>query len=309
MRLFKVLILVLMLSSTVAPAMAADPIKAGEEMISGGIKAFFMDGADSLFTVAPSNSIDVETPDAYSMAVDGVNQKYGANVGSVYTVTAYKHDPYDSSVVQEMRKRTALIGVFIFILYVFYGAACVNLSGGGMGFIDRAQYVVSQTPLGEYKNTLIRTFVAIFLTHYLFKFIILFNSAVTTQTMLSVMDSIQFTQDHWVMYLMMSICYAAESIFFAMRMLLMDLLAGSDILIGALFAFSFSRSMALESIKYFGRITLLQFIIVLLTAFGIAIINETPQWLQYSEYAALTLVLFVISAVIMMGFFEDVQNC
>ena len=302
MRLLKVLVLVLMLPSLIVPAMAADPIKAGEEMISGGIKTFFMDGADSLFTVAPSNSTDVGTPDAYSTAVDGINQKYGANVGSVYTVAAYKHDPYASNVVQEMRKRTALIGVFIFILYIFYGAACVNLSCGGMGFIDRVQYVVSETPLGEYKNTLIRTFAAIFFTHYIFRFIILFNSAVINQVMYSALDSIQFMQDHWVMYLMMSICYAAESIFFAMRMLLMDLLAGSDILIGALFAFTFSRSMALESVKYFSRITLLQFIIVLLTAFGIAIINETPQWLQYSEYAALTLVLFVISAVIMMGF-------
>jgi len=152
MRLLKVLILVLMLSSMVVPVMAADPIKAGEEMISGGIKIFFMDGADSLFTVAPSNSTDVETPDAYSMAVDGVNQKYGANVGSVYMVAAYEHDPYDSSVVQEMRKRTAIIGVFIFILYIFYGAACVNLSCGGMGFIDRVQYIVSDTPMQYFTN-------------------------------------------------------------------------------------------------------------------------------------------------------------
>ena len=311
MRLLKVLILVLMLSSTVAPVMAADPIKAGEEMISGSIKAFFMDGADSLFTVAPSNSTDVETPDAYSMAVDGVNQKYGANVGSVYTVAAYEHDPYDSSVVQEMRKRTAIIGVFIFILYIFYGAACVNLSCDGMGFIDRVQYIVSDTPMGEYKNTLIRTFAAIFFTHYIFKFIILFNQAVTNQAMYSALDSIQFTQDHWVMYCMMSVCYAAESIFFAMRMLFMDLLAGSDILIGALFAFSFSRSMALENIKYFGRITLLQFTLVLLTAFGIAIINETPQWLQIPGYTALTIVIFVISGIIMMGFskmFKTAKN-
>src|SRR5664280_462404 len=104
------------------------------------------------------------------------------------------------------------------------------------------------------------------------------------------------------MYCVMSVCYVAESIFFAMRMLFMDLIAGSDILIGALFAFTFSRSMALESIKYFGRITLLQFIVVLFTAFGIAIINETPQWLHYSEYAALMVILFVISVVIMMGF-------
>ncbi len=302
MRLFKVIILFLMLSSSVVPVMAADPIKAGEEMISGGIKAFFMDGADSLFTVAPSNSTDAETPDAYSTAVDGINQKYGANVGSVYTVAAYKHDPYTSNVVQEMRKRTAIIGVFIFILYIFYGAACVNLSCSGMGVIDRIQYVVSQTPLGEYKNTLIRTFAAIFLTHYIFKFIILFNQTVTNQAMYATLDSIQLTQDHWVMYCMMSVCYAAESIFFAMRILFMDLLAGSDILIGALFAFSFSRSMALESIKYFGRITLLQFTIVLLSAFGIAIINETPQLLQIPAYAALTIVLFVISGVIMMGF-------
>ena len=99
MRLLKVIILVLMLSSTVTPVMAADQVSAMEGIISGGLKSFFMDGADSLFTVASPNSTDAGTPDAYSVAVDGVNQKYGANVGSVYTVAAYKHDPYDSSVV------------------------------------------------------------------------------------------------------------------------------------------------------------------------------------------------------------------
>ena len=47
------------------------------------------------------------------------------------------------------------------------GIARVIRDGGG-GVFERAQYILTQTPFSEYKNTLIRTFGAIFLTHYLY---------------------------------------------------------------------------------------------------------------------------------------------
>jgi hypothetical protein len=292
MKLVKVFVLVLMLSSFAMPAMAADPIKAMEGTITGGLKGLFVDAADSIFNYGMNTTNETEA----------VKDKYGYSIGAVHKIASYKHDPYESKTVQEMRKRTAIIGVFLFIIYVFYGAACVNLSCGGAGWIERAQYVISETPFSEYKNTLLKTFGAILFTHYLFKFIILFNEAVTNQVMYDVSNSIRIVEDQWTMYFMMAFCYGGELIFYAMRILLMDLLAGSDILIGALFAFSFTRGFSIESIKYFGRITLLQFIIVLITAFGIAIIGESNSWLVMPEYLALMLVLFVISGLIMFGF-------
>lgn len=291
MKLFQVLCLLLMLSSMAMPAMGADPIEALKEGVSGGIKGFFVDAADSIFAWGGTSN---ETEEAKEL--------YGYDVGSIFKVAAYEHDPYESETVQKMRKETAVIGVFVFLIYIFYGAACVNLSCAGMDWIERAQYVVSETPFSEYRKTLVRTFVCIFFTHYIFKFIIKFNAATTYQTMFNVADSIQLSPDHWIMYVMMAVCYGGEFIFFGMRMLLMDLLAGSDILIGALFAYTFTRSVSIESIKYFGKITLLQFIIVLLTAFGIAIINEFPMWAQTSAYLGLLIVLFVISAILIFGF-------
>lgn len=291
MRLFSLILLALILLNLAIPAMGADPIEAGKEIVSGGIQSFFTDAADSIFAWGGNSNETIEA-----------KERYGYAVGSVFKIAAYKHDPYESSTVQEMRKRTAIIGIFIFVLFIFYGASCVNLSCSGMGWIERAQFIVSETPFDQYKNTLIRTFASIFLVHYIFKFIILFNAATTTQTMFSVADSIQLTQDHWIMYVMMSLCYGGEFLFFGMRMLLMDLLAGSDILVGALFAFAFTRSVSVESVKYFGKITLLQFIIVLITAFGIAIIDEFPMWAQTSAYLGLLIVLFVISAILMFGF-------
>src|SRR5665811_1035452 len=291
MKLFNVLLVVLLLIGLSAPAMAADPIEALKEGVSGGIQAFFVSAADSVYAWGEDTN---ET--------DQVKDERGYTVGSVFKIAAYKHDPYESTTVQEMRKRTAVIGVFIFLIYVFYGASCVNLSACGMGSIERAQYVISQTPFSEYKNILLKTFAAIFFVHYIFKFILLFNAAATYQVMYSVLDSIGLSPDHWVMYCMMSVCYGAEFIFFAMRILLIDLLAGSDILIGALYSFTFTREFSIEAVKYFGRIVLLQLIIVILTAFGISIIGNSPFWLQHTEYAALMVILFVISGIIMFGF-------
>jgi hypothetical protein len=282
-------------NSTVQPSnppnqTAEKAMSLGEEMVSNGIKAFFVNVADNIFNIGGSTN---ETTT--------VKNKYGYAVGSVFKISTYNNDPYINDVVNAMRKKTAIIGVFIFTLYVFYGAACVNLSCGGMGLFERVQYMVSKAPIDEYKTTLIIAFGAIFCIHYIFRFIILFNQAVTTEAMYSVLDAIPLSVDNWVMYLAMSICYGLESIFFMIRIIMMDLIAGSDILLGALFAFSFTRGLAIETVKYFAKITLLQFIIVLLTAFGISIINETAYG-QPLGYLCLIVILVIISGGIVFGF-------
>jgi hypothetical protein len=131
--------------------------------VTDGIKAFFVSIADSIFNIGGSKN---ET--------ELVKNKYGYAVGSVFKIATYSNDPYASSTVQAMRDRTTVIGVFIFILYIFYGAACVNLACGGMGLFERVQYMISKTPIDEYKSTLIIAFGAIFFIHYIFRFIILF---------------------------------------------------------------------------------------------------------------------------------------
>jgi hypothetical protein len=258
--------------------------------VKEGIKAFFVDIADSIFNIGGSTN-ETET----------VKNKYGYAVGSVFKIATYENDPYQSSIVKAMRDKTTVIGVFIFILYVFYGAACVNLSCGGMGLFERVQYMVTKTPIDEYKSTMIIAFGAIFFIHYIFRFILLFNQAITTEAMYSVLDAIPMTLDNWVMYLAMSVCYGLESVFFMIRIIMMDLIAGSDILIGALFAFSFTRGIAIEAVKYFAKITLLQFIIVLFTAFGISIIEELPAFKSVG-YICLILILVVVSGGIVFGF-------
>ena len=127
-------------------------MSAGAKMVSMGIQAFFGSIADGIFNIGGSANESTS-----------VKNDYGYAVGSVFKIATYSNDPYQSKTVQAMRTQTAIIGVFIFVLYVFYGAACVNLSCGGGGFFERAQYMLIETPFSEYKNTLIRTFGAIFL--------------------------------------------------------------------------------------------------------------------------------------------------
>jgi hypothetical protein len=262
----------------------------GEDMINLGIRAFFMSIGDSIFSIGGSTNES-----------QSVKNNYGYAVGSVFKIATYENDPYTSPTVQAMRDKTAVIGVFMFLLYVFFGAACVNFSCGSMGWVERAQYILSKTPFSEYKNTLLIGFGAIFFTHYIFRFIILFNQAITTEAMYSVLDAIPLNLDNWFMYLAMSVCYGLECFFFVMRIILMDLIAGSDVLIGALFAFSFTRGFSTEIIKYFVKLTLLQFIIVLLTGFGISIINESA-FFQPLGYLCLIVILMVISGGIIFGF-------
>jgi hypothetical protein len=55
-------------------------------------------------------------------------------------------------------------------------------------------------------------------------------------------------------------------------------------------------------VEYFCKVTLMQCILVCFSAFGLAIVNESPDWLQVPEYIGLLIVLFGISMTIMFGF-------
>lgn len=111
------LLVVLLLIGLSVPAMAADPIEALKEGVSGGIQAFFVSAADSVYAWGADTNESAE-----------VKEEYGYTVGSVFQIAAYEHDPYESETVQEMRKRTAVIGVFIFLICVLRGFLCQSVS-------------------------------------------------------------------------------------------------------------------------------------------------------------------------------------
>ncbi len=106
--------------------MAADPVQAVEQAVKNGFIDVFISGADSLTEQSPTNySYDTGKPtsnntsvDDYSEQVAAVKEKYGPSVSTIYMMSAYNHDPYQSPTVKAMRLKTALIGLFLFVLYV-----------------------------------------------------------------------------------------------------------------------------------------------------------------------------------------------
>lgn len=271
------------------------PVHAGateafESAVSNGIKAFFVNVADTLFNVGGTSNV-----------TEAVKDEKGYVIGSVFKVATYKNDPYQNKTVQDMRDKTSLIGVFLFVIFVFYGGARTALSGGNVRVLDKLEQSFEKSPLGAYKDNLIIGFIAVFFVHYGFKFLIMLNDALTVQSMYGSLDLISFNLDNWVMYFAMSICYAVELGFFIMRILVQDLLSGSDILIGALFALGITRELGFTIVKYFAKVTLMQFLIVLLTSFGVAII-ESSSYGKPLGYIILTTCLAIISAGILFGF-------
>jgi len=119
--------------------------------------------------------------------------------------------------------------------------------------------------------------------------------------MTSALQYIPLDLENWVVYFIMAFCYLFESFFFGLRFILMGLISGADILLGGLFAFPAMRSFVIETVKYFTRITFMQFIVVLVTFFGVALIDEIPIFKAHA-CICLTVVILVISGVIVFGF-------
>jgi hypothetical protein len=81
----------------------------------------------------------------------------------------------------------------------------------------------------------------------------------------------------------------------------MGLISGADILLGGLFAFPVMRPFVIETVKYFTRITFMQFIVVFVTFFGITLIDEITIF-KTGACICLTVVILVVSGVIVFGF-------
>ena len=185
----------------------------------------------------------------------------------------------------------------------------VNFSCGiHVSLAERVHYTYTHTPVSSYINGLIRAFIGILFIHYLFKFVILLNSGFTLTSMGSVLGAVQVTKNQWLVYFIMSVGCWLESIFIGMRILVMDLIAGCDILLGAISGSIVGLKFSKTVVAYFCKVTLMQCILVTFSAFGLAIVNESPDWLQVPEYLGLLIVLFLISMSIMFGFRKAISS-
>ena len=173
-----------------------------------------------------------------------------------------------------------------------------------MGAIDRMIYTVTQTvsTFGQFRDNIIIAIAGIIGIHYILKFVVMLNNAMTAGIMTSALQYIPLDLENWVVYFIMAFCYLFESFFFGLRFILMGLISGADILLGGLFAFPVMRPFVIETVKYFTRITFMQFIVVFVTFFGITLIDEILFMFKAHACICLTIVILVISGVIVFGF-------
>lgn len=271
-----------------AVSFISDPV----ENVKNGIKAFFIDLANAVYKIVFGDE-----------TIQQINEEYGYGAATVYRIAGAELDPYDTKAVQKMRWDTAFIGLFAFICSILIIGIKVNLSAASMGAIDRMIYTVTQTvsTFGQFRDNLIIAIAGIIGIHYVLKFVVMLNNAMTAGIMTSALQYIPLDLDNWVVYFIMAFCYLFESFFYGLRFILMGLISGADILLGGLFAFPVMRPFVIETVKYFTRITFMQFIVVFVTFFGITLIDEITIF-KTGACICLTVVILVISGVIVFGF-------
>lgn len=262
------------------------------EGVKNGIKAFFIDLANAIYKIVFGDE-----------TIQQINEEYGYGAATVYRIAAAELDPYDTKAVQGMREDTAYIGLFAFLCSILIVGIKVNLSAASMGAIDRMIYTVTQTvsTFGHFRDNIIIAIAGIIGIHYVLKFVVMLNNAMTAGIMTSALQYIPLDLENWVIYFIMAFCYLFESFFYGLRFILMGLISGGDILLGGLFAFPSMRAFVIETVKYFTRITFMQFIVVFVTFFGITIIDEIPIFKPLA-CICLTAIILVISGVIVFGF-------
>jgi hypothetical protein len=138
--------------------------------------------------------------------------------------------------------------------------------------------------------------------------ILLLNKVLTQMVMVGVLPSIAPTPDNLVLYFMMGLTYLVMSFFFWIRFFTINLVTGFALFIGVAYIISnFTRRVSVWIMKFFISMVFMQFVIVLVTAWGVQSIEGAEDMgfisLNHSitAYIALMILLVFIAVVIMVG--------
>lgn len=313
----KKFIVLLLLFIYISPVVLADdgtfdPLQSGANMVTTGIGNVFTKAADLCFSLG-FNATTEEM---------NIHEHYGYAVNAVYLMSTIDYNPLNNSFVKDIMVKTAVIGLFLIIFYIFLGAITVNLSGVDSSINYRKVGILGNGyahPINEYAITIMKACLLMIFGYAIIYFSITIESIFTKLLMIQILDRITPTTQNIVMYCMMALCYLIMSLVIAYRLLIISLFAAGYMIIVGLYCFGITRESAISCFWYFEKMLFLRTIIVGITVLGVGIISTVSSniapigaiiglvagdvylYLQSLMYAALILILVITSLKLIFG--------
>jgi hypothetical protein len=289
------LITILLLLLPAACAGGPDIIANG---VTSGLTDWITDLSDSMMSTAVSYQNE-------SAMIDN------PITGGIFFVASYTYDPYQNESVRTMIEISALIWFFFMVIYAFAGYILINIKNScphGSQAIAYITGINTESGMNQYIQNILLGLGILLFSHAAIYITLLLNTILTKLVMLDILASIAPTPDNIVLYFMMGVSYLLMSFFFWIRFFTINLFAGFALAIGVAYILSnFTRRISVWCMKFFISMVFMQFIIVLVTSWGISCIQGAhdmgflPLSNQVTAYTALMILLVGIGFVMLIG--------
>jgi hypothetical protein len=280
------------------PSACAD----GPEIIASGVTSgltdWITDLSDSMISTAVSyqnESTNIDNP----------------VTGGIFYVASYTYDPYQNESVLTMIELSAIIWFFFMVIYAFSGYILINIKNiwpHGSQAIAYITGINTESSLNKYIQNILLGLGILLFSHVAIYITLLLNTILTKLVMLDILASIAPTPDNIVLYFMMGVCYLIMSFFFWIRFFTINLFTGFALAVGVAYILSnFTRRISVWCMKFFISMVFMQFVVVLVTSWGISCIQGAhdmgflPLSNQVTAYTALMILLVGIGFVMLTG--------
>ena len=297
MKLFLLVLILLLVNPVSANPVLDATTQAGADMVNLGINAWLTSTGDSLI--------------GFADGITNTTNATGLSPGqmALFHMITYNYDPLANPGVISTIQSTAVLFLFLFVIFVFSGMAYVMIHAKFPETGQAIDYTLFQDrgfDYMEYLKTLGTVIVFIMFGFTAVWTMILLSSVISQMMTASALDALVTTSQTGMVYLMMAFAYLILSIFMAIRVLSMSIISSLLLVLFALWQFHQIRDIINMVFVYFGILIFMQPILISIAAVGIM----TIQWISGTAigyfsttmlYFALSIILVVAALVLILG--------
>jgi hypothetical protein len=249
----------------------------------------------------------------YAIGVDEVNMSNADIVSEgIFRAATYTYNPFDNEGVKEIAEWSVTLWGVGIIIYLLFGLFVVIVSRRSNDASKALTYITkinTEHTLKEYfKNAMIGVFAPVYFCVFC-GLVLIINYVLTAMIMLTVLPAVGPTPDNIPLYAMVAGLYFFMLIFFAYRILYINLFVAFGLLIVILYILcEQTRRLAVFLAAGFVAVVFMQFVIVGITAAGVLSIQASldtgviPNSGTMLIYATLLIILVIVGFGMTIGF-------
>jgi hypothetical protein len=288
-----ILISILFLINPVSANVLEPATQAGADMINGGLNAWLDSQSNSIISFADGETNSTRSPGQMAL----------------FHMITFDYSPFDNPGVLSTIQSTAIIFLFLFVIFVFAGMAYIMVHSRFPGIGQAVDYTIFQDKgfdYMEYLKTLGTVIIFIVFGFTAVWTVMLISKTISEMMTAAALDALVSSSSSGVVYLFMAFAYMLLSVFMAIRILGISIITSLLLVLFAAWQFHQIRDLVNMVFVYLGILIFMQPILISIAAIGIMSIewigNFTVGYFSVSLlYFGLIIMLVVVAFCLIIG--------